>query len=115
MATYDAVGGTDDGLGPTFPTGPHTRMFDSPLPASCTPQTTTTQAVIVLSPLDPHNAMGGTDDGHGPTAKSDDDPMGTPPTSEKAPKIDPRPQTRPWDVQTPDLRQTLMLKTNQWK
>ncbi|KAI5932307.1 Triple functional domain protein [Manis javanica] len=62
-------------------------------------------AVIVRSPLDPHDAVGGTDGpGLGPTPKSDDDPARTPPPSGAAPTSCPRPQTRPWAVQAPAFR-----------
>ncbi|KAI5171459.1 Ccr4-Not Transcription Complex Subunit 1 [Manis pentadactyla] len=106
LALHNAVGGTDNGLGLTrkranghdstfasrhlpVQTGPHTRTSASPPTASSAHQTATVQAVIVRSPLDAHGAVGGTDDGLGPTPKSDNEPMGTPPPSLKAPTTDP--------------------------
>ncbi|KAI5137376.1 Symplekin [Manis pentadactyla] len=55
LAPYDAVGGTDDGI------GPNCKADDD-----------------LKGPPPPQDAVGGTDDGLDPTPKSDDDQMGTP-------------------------------------
>ncbi|KAI5140984.1 E3 Ubiquitin-Protein Ligase Rnf31 [Manis pentadactyla] len=70
-APYDAVGGTDDGIGPNC-------KVDDDLMGRHHLGTPTAQAVNVWSPMDPQDAVGGIDDGLGPTPKLDDDPMGTP-------------------------------------
>lgn len=90
LEPYNAVGGTDNGLGPTrksdedpmgmtppsgkTPTsapGPQMIPWAAPPPASCTLQTPTAWAVIVWSPVNPYDAMGGTEDSFGPPRKWD--------------------------------------------
>ena len=76
---------------------PHTGPWaEPPPPASCAPQTSTAQAVVIRSPRAPHDAVGGTGDGLGPTRRSGWDPTGTPPPSGKAHTSPPGPPTRPW-------------------